>query len=325
MVQLQAATQGNGINVILMGDAFTDRLIANGTYEQTMRRAMDHLFTEEPYKTYRHLFNVYMVNVVSKNEGYVSGGSTALEGYFGSGTHVGGTDTKCRTYALNAITSSQMNDALLIVLMNSKTYAGTCYMYYPAGGDYGRGTSIAYFPLGTNDAMFGQLLNHEACGHGFAKLADEYSYQQYGTIPTSEITGNKQMEPYGWYKNVDYTSDPTQVKWAKFLTDSRYSQEGLGVFEGACTYWKGAYRPTNNSIMRNNTEGFNAPSREAIYYRIHKLAYGAGWVYNYEDFVSYDAVSRSNAAYAKRQVQAAQAKNMVILPHTPPVIIPHSL
>ena len=32
--------------------------------------------------------------------------------------------------------------------------------------------------------------------------------------------------------------------------------------------------------------------REAIYYRIHKLAYGASWKYDYETFVSWDAKNR---------------------------------
>ena len=36
----------------------------------------------------------------------------------------------------------------------------------------------------------------------------------------------------------------------------------------------------------------SAPSREAIYYRIHKLAYGASWKYDYETFVSWDAKNR---------------------------------
>ena len=40
------------------------------------------------------------------------------------------------------------------------------------------------------------------------------------------------------------------------------------------------------------TGKFNAPSREAIYYRIHKLAYGASWKYDYETFVSWDAKNR---------------------------------
>lgn len=43
--------------------------------------------------------------------------------------------------------------------------------------------------------------------------------------------------------------------------------------------------------MRYNEGGFNAPSREAIYYRIHKLAHGSSWEYNFEDFVKYDAVN----------------------------------
>ena len=40
--------------------------------------------------------------------------------------------------------------------------------------------------------------------------------------------------------------------------------------------------------MNDNCGGFNAPSREAIYYRIHKLAYGPDWEYDYETFVAYD-------------------------------------
>ena len=48
--------------------------------------------------------------------------------------------------------------------------------------------------------------------------------------------------------------------------------------------------------MNDNTGGFNAPSREAIYYRIHKLAFGDDWEYEYEDFVEYDAINRTPAS-----------------------------
>lgn len=40
--------------------------------------------------------------------------------------------------------------------------------------------------------------------------------------------------------------------------------------------------------VSNISDEFNAPSREAIYYRIHKLAYGKDWQYNFEDFVQWD-------------------------------------
>ena len=284
---LQKATEGNGINLILMGDAFSDRQIEDGTYLATMNKMMEAFFSEEPYTTYRNLFNVYAVNVVSMTEGYEHDGQS-LSTFFGQGTHVGGDDSKCMDYALKVISSDQMSSSLIIVAMNSPTYAGTCYMYHNSTGDYGQGVSVAYFPLGQYEEVLAQLVHHEAGGHGFGKLADEYAYQDLGQMPEEEISNHKNWEPYGWWKNVDFTSDPSAVKWAKFLNDSRYASDNLGVFEGACTYWTGAYRPTENSIMRHNTGGFNAPSREAIWYRIHKLAYGDSWEYNYEDFVSYD-------------------------------------
>ena len=45
--------------------------------------------------------------------------------------------------------------------------------------------------------------------------------------------------------------------------------------------------------MNDNTSGYNAPSREAIFRRLHKLAYGIEWQYNFEDFVSYDVINRT--------------------------------
>lgn len=295
---LQRASKGNGIDVILMGDGFSDRQIANGTYDAVMNKAVNALFSMEPYTTFRSLFNVYSVKVVSKHEGYDEGNDTALDGYFGEYTEVGGDDNTCFDYAEYAVASNRINESLIIVMMNREYYAGTCYMYYPSTGDYGSGPSIAYFPLGTDDEMFAELLLHEAGGHGFAKLDDEYAYEEYGRIPDEEISDRATLEAYGWWKNTDTESSRKRVKWAKFLSDTRYAYDGLGVYEGASTYWTGVYRPTYNSIMNDNTDGFNAPSREAIYYRIHKLAYGSSWSYDYETFVTYDAVNRKTSASA---------------------------
>ena len=316
---LQTASDGNGINVVLMGDAFSDRQIADGTYENVMKQAADAFFSEEPYTSFKDMFNVYYVNAVSKNEGYVDGGETIFSGTFGGGTHVMGNDELCMKYAQTAFnfTNEQMQDVLIVVMMNSTAYAGTCYMYYNTGytSDYGRGTSVAYFPIGTSYEDLATILHHEAGGHGFAKLNDEYAYEYMGMIPESEIHNEQIMrENYGWGKNTDYISDPARVYWSKFITDSRYASENIGVYEGACTYWTGAYRPTENSIMNDNTGGFNAPSREAIYYRIHKLAYGESWTYDYEDFVNWDLNQR-----ARSRVSVVPQKKYP--PTAPPVII----
>ena len=292
---LQIATEGKGIDIVLMGDGYSDRLIANGTYDNTMQLAMEKFFSVEPYKSYRNMFNVYSVKAVSKNEEFALGTETAFSGYFGEGTYIQGNDPRVFEYAQKAISDERMNEALIMVMMNSAKYAGTCYMYYPETGDYSNGASIAYIPVGADETTFEQVLHHEAGGHGFSKLADEYAYEEMHGIPPYMIDQYKQQEPYGWWKNVDFTNDPITVKWAHFLSDSRYANDDLGIFEGAFTYWTGAYRPTENSIMRYNTGGFNAPSREAIYYRMNKLAYGVSWVYDYERFVEYDAINRKTA------------------------------
>lgn len=315
---LQEASEGAGIELVLMGDAFSDRQIADGTYDTVMEKMMEAFFGEEPYTSYRSLFNVHSVKVVSATEGYEHGGQT-LGGYFGDGTLVGGNDQLCMQYALNAVPEAKMDNTLIIVAMNSPAYAGTCWMYYPNAGDYGQGLSVAYFPIGESDEGLAQLVHHEAGGHGFSKLADEYAYEAMGTIGQSEIDNRKQMEPYGWWKNADFTDDPERVKWSHFLADERYQYDGLGCFEGAFTYWKGAWRPTYNSIMRYNYDGFNAPSREAIWYRLHKLAYGDTWSYDYEDFVAYDVKNRKTAGNA---ATPGQGVLRMAQPTHPPVVVP---
>ncbi len=316
---LQKATQGNGIDIVLMGDGYSDRMIASGKYRQVMEEAMEYLFVEEPYKSFRNLFNVYMVNAVSETE--VIGGPTVFNTRFGEGTYVEGDNDKVFSYTMNAVSPDRMDEVLVVVMQNSRKYAGTCWMYYPSEGDYGNGPSISYFPVGTDGQAFQETLNHETCGHGFAKLADEYAYESYGAIPQDERANREYWTQYGWFRNVDFTSNPYQVKWNRFLSDSRYANQGLGVFEGGLTYWSGVWRPTEYSIMRYNTGGFNAPSREAIYNRIHKLAYGESWQYNYEDFVRYDVINRSSNAVARNKAKAAQSDMENFEPLAPPVIV----
>lgn len=323
---LQLATLGSGINIVLMGDAFSDRQIKSGEYRCAMEKVMNALFEEEPFKSYREAFNVYSVNVVSVSEGYENDGQ-ALKTWIGSdGIFVSGYDTKVIEYALKAIPESKIDDALIVVLLNLDAYSGTCYMYNPPSGNYGRGMSIAYFSNGSDSASFNGLVSHEASGHGFAKLADEYSYERNGAICDSDIASAKEKEAFGWWKNVDFTSDPAQVKWSQFLSDPRYANEGLGCFEGGLTYWTGVWRPSENSIMRHNTGGFNAPSRYAIWYRIGKLAYGESWEGSYEDFVEYDAVNRTPAAAAARRLAQARSNcvEKPLPPLAPPVVVGHS-
>lgn len=316
---LQLASQGTGIDIILMGDGFSDRQIAAGTYGQAMRRAAEAFFNEEPCKSMRDYFNVYSVNVVSTTEGYEHNGQALGTGHE-YGTYVYGNDGTVISYAKKAISEDRMDNAVIIVIMNEDTYAGTCFMYDTSSGDHGSGLSIAYCTNHSDDFTFYGIIAHEAAGHGFAKLGDEYVNMDMPPITEETIIYHKNQAAYGWWKNVDFTDNPTTVKWNMFIADERYAEEGIGVYEGGLLYPTGVWRPSMTSIMRTNTDGFNAPSRQAIWYRINKLAYGENWKGTYEDFVAFDKAHPSPEAIVRRKTHR---NNRVELrsPLAPPVVI----
>ena len=308
---VQKATEGKGIDIIITGDAFSDRLIADGTFMAEVNRTVEAFFSTEPYRSMRQYFNVYAVNAVSKTE--VVTDETAFHTYWSGGNPniLGGDNGRVLEYARKAVDDLRMDDAVIIVLMNLDLNGGTCYLFDCPGGDYGRGVTVSYIPTYSQDRRFKEITVHEAGGHGFAKLADEYTKSR-GAIPADVIESYRSAFDSGWWKNIDFTDDPAAVKWASFIDDSRYASEGIGVYQGGMLYDWGVYRPTLESVMRGGGS-FNAPSRQAIWYRINKLAQGGQWTGTYEDFVAFDFAHPSPAA-APRQNYVEKQDETLPLP-----------
>lgn len=65
---LQKSTKGKGINIVIMGDAYSDRLINDGTYNNDLSGVIDNIFKEEPLRSLKEYFNVYICFAVSENE-----------------------------------------------------------------------------------------------------------------------------------------------------------------------------------------------------------------------------------------------------------------
>ena len=321
--------EGN-INVVLMGDGFSDRQIADGTYEEVMQQGMDAFLSEEPFISYADKFNIYYVDVVSGYEGCIepnNTGRTAFETYFGSGTHVGGNNSKVLQYTLkvDALTEDKIDNYTAIVMMNSTKYAGTCWMSSPRQkyDFYGQGWSVSYFPIGASYEALRQVLTHEANGHGFGKLGDEYD----GKAITSDAINEYKtwLNNYGFYSNVDITSDVTKTLWSEFYEEPYITREGIGAYEGAYTYYTGFYRPTLNSIMRYNVGGFNAPSRQTIYTRINKLI-DPLWEYDHEEFKNWDYHNIPASPVSVSSNVAPKASNddlvpLEFVPLAPPVVV----
>lgn len=289
---LQQHAKGEGIPIVLMGDGFVDQELADGTYRRVMEKAMENLFTEEPVKSLREYFDVFMINAVSENNdfgmGYKTAFSCKLAG--GNSTTIIGDDTSVQIYVGKVLDKEKKKEnSLAVVILNTSAYAGTTYWGYQGKNNKLVEFAIAYCPVIDNldSEHFRQVLVHEAIGHGLGKLEDEYVYSDKGSISTLEIQRIRTMQANGWLQNVDFTASKDTVLWASFLTDSRYQNEHLGVYEGACTYPKGVYRPSEDSMMNSNTCAFNAPSRKSLYEKVMKIGMDTEQVL-YEDFVTFD-------------------------------------
>lgn len=287
---IQTHSAGNGIPLVLMGDGFINDEIENGYYDQVMEQAVENLFVEEPIRSLKDYFDIYAVTAVSPTNVFDNTRNTAFQCWMegGSSTLVEGNDEKVQEY-VEVIEGVDRSNAQVVVLLNSPQYAGTNYFYTTqlSTGEVKGDFAIAYCPVieGLESDNFYRVLTHEAVGHGIGKLNDEYSYE--GAMPAQAIMETQQQrEQYGWWRNVDFTADWDAVLWSDFLQDSRYDGQGLGVFEGACTYATGAYRPTEESMMNGNTHGFNAPSRRAIYDNV--MQRGEGRTPSLEEFIAFD-------------------------------------
>ncbi len=314
---LQTASIGNGIPIVLMGDGYIDTEIADGTYDEVMNQAMENLFSEEPIASLRDYFSVYSVVAVSDNNTFGSNYSTAfscvLEG--GGSTGISGDDDAVEEY-IGLIDGLDSSEVLAVVLLNTSDYAGTTYWYMQTSNGGKTQTpiefSIAYCPVidSLQSESFREVLVHEAVGHGLAKLDDEYYYESYGAMPSDEITERQTYQGWGWCQIVDFTFCCSDVLWAQFISDETYAAEEVGVYEGACAYFTGAYRPTYNSMMNDNTVGFNPPSRKEIYDKV--MERGTGSSPSYSDFVTFDLATNSNASLSTtrgtRSTQAVSEK-----------------
>ena len=286
--QLNIASQGKGIPIVIMGDGFVDKEIADGSYSRTINQAMEHLFSEEPIKSLREYFDVYQVIAVSKRNSFDGTSSTVF-----------GTVPDHQTMGIDVDASQVMKyvkkveeidsiHALAVVIMNMNINKGVTYMMASNKiSDYSY--SIALCPVidSLKSEMFRSVLVHEAVGHGFAKLADEYVRSTEGSATDDDIKELKERhEKYGWFLNVDSEKDSTKVLWTKFIYDAEFSNEKIGTYEGGYTFFKGVYRPSEESMMRSNDAPFNAPSRQVIYNKVMKMALDR--TPTYQEFVEFD-------------------------------------
>ncbi len=290
-ITLQKATKGNngGINIVLLGDGFSAKDIASGEYLDDIKQEVEYFFGIEPYKTYRDYFNVYTAIPLSTESG-VGTVNTIRYNRFNT-TFTGGVGLKADydevfDYALGAptVNMGNLNQTLIIIVPNSTDYGGICQMWED-------GSAIAFCPQSTYGYPLDTrgVIQHEAGGHGFGKLGDEYIYHN-AFIDFCDCTCCGHVDAFnaakslGWYDNLELTGKMHSVGWSHLIFDDRYS-DIVDIYEGGYMHNRGVFRSEPNSCMNNDIPYYSTISRESIVKRIKAYA---GETYSFEDFVKND-------------------------------------
>ena|GEM_PF-1260980 len=298
----QTHSIGLGIDLVFMGDGYAVEDIYSCKYERDMHAAIEAFFDIQPYKTYRNYFNAYIVGAVSEESGIGAGGvanDTKFSTYHGNGSTMVTNNSLCFTYAHKA-PIADINNSVVILVANSTQHGGTCYWW-------NAGRTIAISPSNAQNSA--AILRHEAGGHGFAKLADEYIDEA-----TADRRSRDDIPMYhsiGVHTNVDVTNKPTEVIWKDFIGHPKYPM--VGLFEGGYYFSTGVWRPEQQSLMQGSGAFplFNAPSRAAIVKRIKELA---GEPFDMEWFMDTDIIE----SYIPTR---ASSELISLPPLAPPVLV----
>ena len=293
---LQRATKGNngGINITFVGDGYSAKDIYDGAYEADVKEGIEYFFGLEPYKTYREYFNVNIDFALSYESGVCSNVNMWRTTKFNStyGANNGRLlvhENDVVSYILNgvdgAITADNINQSLIICLMNSDAYEGVTSLW-PTGA------AVAFMPHCRGDYPndYRGLMQHEAAGHGFGKLADEYIYhndyiQKCPCVCCGHVGEVEWGQSLGWYRNLSLSGKYSTVEWRHLIFHDNYG-DIVDIYEGAFFHSRGIYRSEVNSCMNNNIPYFNSISRQAIVERIKAYA---GEEFSFEDWVANDS------------------------------------
>lgn len=320
VITLQTHSRGKGINLVFLGDGYNAEDISMGKYMKDMREQMERFFDIEPYRTYRDYFNVYTAIAVSPESGIGTVNTiryVKFETTYTGGVGLRGDYDAIFEYALlmPTVDESNLNQTLIVMTPNSTDYGGICQMWDD-------GSAIAFCPLSDYGYPLDSrgVIQHEAGGHGFGKLGDEYIYHNEfidfcGCTCCPHVDALLYAQSLGWYQNLSLSGKMNEVPWSHLIFDDRYS-DVVDIYEGGFMHNRGVFRSEANSCMNNDIPYYSAISREAIVKRIMEYA---GETYSFEEFVRND--KRDNAELGR----AAMTRDRVPLrsagsSHFPPRI-----
>jgi hypothetical protein len=272
------------LNLIIMGDGYQAH--EQDTFRADVDRNLNVQWATDPFRSYRNYFNVYRVEIVSRDSGVrcdpddrdnpnnnlkdtalrlwfsdgctnpLARGVTYGPAPFGSppGTPTG---NQARTEILDTYVApvlgipANSQNVQTLAIFNSFTYGGIGGTHATTSGGSPQGPLISLHEL----------------GHSLGQMSDEYPYSARDVVRPCYTGG----EPGSFHHTI--RTDPAQMiadqfKWWRWLGEESLSGGIIGLHEGGNTFPCGVRRPSQHSIMRWLGFPFDQVGREHMTYRI---------------------------------------------------------
>jgi hypothetical protein len=230
----------NRVNYVIAGDGYTEADLST-TYVKHLNEMLRVRFMPalEPYSRYRKFVNICALKVASPSSGIgTMRGDSAFGGYGNDETRLGYIEDAKVKDAITRLLPKEIEVDWVGVVLNGNRW-------WNAGGRY------MVWSGAHKDA--GLAAMHEG-GHSFQLLADEYG----GDCTFSGSEAQMRI-------NVTKDGMNTAGKWTKWFDFNQNPGTGIqGIYEGAQYCDKGAYRPSQESVMNSlwNSSAFNSISLE---------------------------------------------------------------
>ena len=303
---IQRASMGKGIDIVLLGEAFTDIDIESGIYRELMLSAAEAMFSIEPMRSYRQYFNVHIVYAVSRKP-YIGTDRTqvALGTVKNTVTQVYNDRKTIAEYAF-APCSDITGFPIPCVIINDNMAAVTMLNIYQQYPNY------AFIGYNYGSRISKDIVIHETVGHALGLLGDEYWSPAMEDIPSSSAAELRLAQSNGCYLNLSLTKDQSSVTWQHLIEHPNYWY--VGIYEGGYGYFN-VWRSEKRSIMGGEADVwyFNAISRELLVKRILTLA---GETYTFERFLANDS---DHGRPAAKELRHDDVRSDTRNRHVPPI------
>lgn len=281
-------THGAGIPIVFLGDGFSASEISGGKYLQYMKKAIRYFFDPEPYHSYKHFFDVYVLVGMSDKKGIGNAKKPKNPKFgtsFGENNELLTNPEEIFTNPAIAALGLDLSKTTFVVITNAVSDEGFSILYE-------NGCTVSYCPLSYTDNYpndFGGNVQFEAGGRGFGHLGDE-RVSKDDKPGNDQLNGLKLGHLKNWYPNLSESGSMGSVPWEHLFEDSFYN-DIVDIYEGGMGYTQGVYRSEANSCMSNKIAYYNTVSREAIVRRIMELS---GEEFSFESFKANDVTQPHN-------------------------------